>query len=163
MVGSFDDVTIEWRGKPYTIPARNMMGAIARIEDHVTMPELGRYGDRQTVPLSRLASAFASVLRFAGCQVKDEEVYSAMFEGEDVQKAVGASMQVLMTMMVPKSARDKQEANQANGEAPASAPGKPAPAASVSSPKHTSSRSAQTRVGVRHKNFGSSRPKNFTG
>jgi hypothetical protein len=102
MSSAFDDVKIEWKGRQYTIPSRNMMRAIALIEDHVTMPELQRYGERNTAPVSRLSSAFASVLRFAGAPgVRDEDVYDAMFSGGDDAAAVATSVQVLLAMMVP--------------------------------------------------------------
>lgn len=137
MSGSFDDVTLNWAGIDYTIPANKMMGAIARIEDHITLPELKNFGDRGAVPLSRLASAFASVLRYAGAKVTDEQAYSLMFEGEESQAAMAVSVNLLIAMMVPKSARGKLPTN---GEAPAE--GNSSTAATNSSRKRSSSRAA---------------------
>jgi hypothetical protein len=159
MSSAFDDVKIEWKGRQYTIPSRNMMRAIALIEDHVTMPELQRYGERNTAPVSRLSSAFASVLRFAGAPgVRDEDVYDAMFSGGDDAAAVATSVQVLLAMMVPKSARDRM--NQAPSGDPE--PGNSAPAAtSNSSEKLTSSRSV--KGGSCRRSSGKSRQKNSIG
>lgn len=159
MSGAFDDVTLIWRDREYTIPARNMMGAIARIEDHVTMPEMQRFGERGTAPISRLSAAFGSVLRFAGCQVKDEEVYSAMFEGGDAAIAVSTSIRTLLAMMVPKNARDKIM-NKTEAELEDEA-GKSQPAGMSTSRKRTNSRSGTP--GSRRRNSGISRSKNSTG
>lgn len=144
--GAFDDVTLHWLGVAYTIPANKMMGAIARIEDHVTMPELQRFGDRGTVPMVRLSSAFASVLTYVGARdVTAETVYSAMFgqTGGDAQMEVAQAIQVLLGMMVPRSARSSYFAKveEAMGEQPK---GNPIPAANASSPKPTKSRSGKS-------------------
>jgi hypothetical protein len=162
MSSAFDDVKIEWKGRQYTIPSRNMMRAIALIEDHVTMPELQRYGERNTAPVSRLSSAFASVLRFAGAPgVRDEDVYDAMFSGGDDAAAVATSVQVLLAMMVPKSARDRMHEAASKGDPE---PGNSLPAVaetSNSSEKLTSSRSV--KGGSRRRSSGKSRQKNSTG
>jgi len=143
-MGAFDDVTFQWAGVSYTIPANKMMGAIARIEDHVTMPELQRFGERGAVPLSRLAGAFASVLRYAGANVVHEDVYAAMFAGAEKQMEVAEAVSLLMAMMVPAGSRDKilkvAEEAKAAGAVP---PGNPVPAATASSKKLTKSRSGK--------------------
>lgn len=160
MKSAFDDVQIEWKGRTYTIPSRNMMRAIALIEDHVTMPELQRYGERNTAPVSRLSSAFASVLRFAGAPgVKDEDVYDAMFSGGDDAAAVATSVQVLLAMMVPKSARERMY-EKAGGDLE-SGNSAPAGVATNSSKKRTSSRSVTD--GSSRRSSGKSRRKNSTG
>lgn len=158
MSGAFDDVSFQWQGLTYTIPAGRMMGAIARIEDHVTMPELQRYGERQTIPLVRLSSAFAAVLRYAGVKVADEDVYSAMFGSAESQQDVVAAITVLMTMMVPKGARDRvqkaiEDSQKGNSE----------PTVNASSKKPSNSRSAQTPDGARQRTSGHSRRRNSTG
>ena len=65
-MGAFDDVTLNWGGRDYTIPANRMMGAIARIEDVVTLVELNAYFGRDAVPLGKISMAFGAVLRYAG-------------------------------------------------------------------------------------------------
>lgn len=157
MGGSFDDVVLTWAGIDYTIPATKMMGAIARIEDHVTLPELRNYGERGAVPLSRLASAFASVLRYAGAKLTDEDVYAEMFKGEAQQAAMAISVNILIAMMVPKSARGKLPVN-GTGEAPAEGNSSTA-ATNSSSKKPTSSRAAggKARGGAPRRSSGTSR------
>jgi hypothetical protein len=150
MSGSFDDVTLTWRGKDYPVPANRMMGAIARIEDHLTLPELGRFGDRATLPMAKVSAAFASVLVYAGAKATAEEVYEAMFSGGEQQNAIAASIVTLLSMMVPKSARDKftADADDASGNL--------LTAGTNSSRKRTSSRAAGRKRsgGVRRKNSG---------
>lgn len=142
MSGAFDDVTLTWKGRDYTIPARNMMGAIARIEDHVTMPEMQRFGERGTAPISRLSSAFAAVLRYAGAAVKDEDVYAAMFEAPEEAEVVATSIRTLLAMMVPRNAREKVLATKTESELEADA-GNSLPAGAPTSRKRSSSRSVK--------------------
>lgn len=75
----FDDVTLAWQGKEFTVPANRQLMLIARIEDALA----GDEGDqaisvlfrRNGVPHSRLAAAYGAALRYAGAQVSDEDVY----------------------------------------------------------------------------------------
>lgn len=60
-MGAFDAITLAWAGSEYAIPANRVMGAIARIEDVVTLEELGRYGERGTMPIAKLAMAWGFV------------------------------------------------------------------------------------------------------
>lgn len=101
----FEDITIEWEGKPYVIPANKVMGAISRIEDVVTLEELGRFHARGTAPLIKLCQAYGTVLRYAGAKVTDEEVYAGIFASGG-QARVLSSVSALMTMMIPPSVRN---------------------------------------------------------
>lgn len=162
MSSAFEDVTLNWKGRDYLIPARNMLRAVAIIEDHVTMPELQKFSERGAAPLARLSGAFAGVLKFAGCpDVNADAVYSAMFDGDNQASAIASAVNTLMAMMLPKSARDKF----LNGDVlttAETAPGNSQPAAeSASSRKRTSSRSGP--VGSRRQNSGKARPKKSTG
>lgn len=163
-MGAFEDVKLVWREREYTIPARNMMRAIAIIEDHVTMPELQQFAVRKTAPLSRLSSAFAGVLTFAGCpKVSAEDVYAGMFDGGDQAQAVAEAVTTLMAMMLPKSARDKLTVTgEIGGDvAPGNASAAVTSEATDSSKKRSSSRSGQ--VGSRRRNSGNARRKKSIG
>jgi hypothetical protein len=102
MSGVFQDVRLEWHGKPLTIPARKIMGAIAVIERHITLKELGSAArDRETVPLAALASAWAAVLNYAGAEeVSNEEIYRDMLGGGTGNTIIPA-IEGLMAMMIP--------------------------------------------------------------
>lgn len=125
-MGIFDDVKIGWKDKDYVIPAKQVLGAIARIEECITLPELAAFAKRGTAPLVRLSQAYGSVLRYAGADVSDEEVYEGIFASGDQQTAIVLSVQHLIEMMVPPSERLK-----------AAAPGKSRKAAASSSRKRT--------------------------
>jgi hypothetical protein len=104
----FDDIRLNWKGQDYVIPSDAMLGAIARIEQHITMVELQDYTERGTAPLARLSQAYGAVLRFAGAKVADDEVYAGIYRGgEETRKAV-LSLQVLLHMMLPASAMRKE-------------------------------------------------------
>lgn len=103
----FEDIHLSWGGKNYLIRSNRVMGAIARIEDVLTIPDLKRYLDRNDAPLAKIAMAFGSVLRYAGAKVEDDEVYQSMLmDGEQASVATTA-IEVLLMMMVPKSAIEK--------------------------------------------------------
>ena len=111
----FDDVRLSWAGKPYLIPAHRVLGAIARIEEVVTLQELSAYAARGTAPMAIIAKAYAAVLEYAGASVTAEEVYAGMFDpaagGE-----VGAAVSGLLGMMIPP--KRLQETGTARGNVP---------------------------------------------
>jgi hypothetical protein len=109
-MGVFSDIELVWAGNVHTIRSHKVMGAIARIEDIITMPELRAFAGRGTAPVAKLCSAYATVLRYAGARVTDEEVYEVAFSGEQEQEAVIHGVLNLMKMMVPASARARLEA-----------------------------------------------------
>lgn len=123
----FQDLKLEWDGKPYQIPARKMMETIAGVEEHITLKELfTAASQRGTIQLVRLARAWATVLRSAGAKVTDEEVYSGMFGAKGAgQQAVQDAITHLLMMMIPpdklkewQSAAEEAEASeQVEGEA----------------------------------------------
>tara|TARA_R110000868_G_scaffold32425_3_gene117958 strand:- start:1261 stop:1656 length:396 start_codon:yes stop_codon:yes gene_type:complete len=124
MTAVFDDVTFEWAGNNYTIPARRLLGAIARVEGVVTIAELMQTQvARGTVKLAVLAQAFGEVLRYAGAKVTDDEVYVGLFASPANGGAGNAqgALAALVTLMVPPSVRSAAAAD----EEPATAQGKP--------------------------------------
>ena len=104
MSSKFKPITLAWRGKKLTIAANRVMGAIARIEDYVTIVELQHYAAKKTLPMAKLAEAFAAVIEYAGGQVTAEEVYQDMFATGEAQQNAMAAINALMVMMVPPEA-----------------------------------------------------------
>lgn len=105
-MNKFKPVSLTWQGNTYTIAPDRMMGAIGRIEDFITLVEIERYTQQsRTLPMAKLASAFAAVLTYAGAAgVTAEDVYAAMFStkaNDDGQAAAMSAVMVLLTMMVP--------------------------------------------------------------
>lgn len=114
MAGEFDDVTLTWGGVNYMIPSNRMMLAIARIEDHVSLEDLD-VSASQRPKRAKVAMAFASVLRFAGANVTDEQVYAGMFDKATAASSI-AALQTLAMMMIPKSALEEATKRIAAGE-----------------------------------------------
>ena len=107
----FEDVTLTWKGQDYTIESTKIMGAIAKIEEVITLKELGEYAQKGDAPMAKLAMAFASVLRYSGAKVGDDEVYAGLFSGES-GASVMESLSSLLTMMIPPSAlQSKKQGN----------------------------------------------------
>jgi hypothetical protein len=104
-MGVFDDIHLNWQGSDYVIPANKVMGAIARIEDVITLTEIYEASQQRSVKFSRVSSAYAAVLRFAGATVTDEEVYAGMFAGQSAAAAVRDALTGLLSMMIPPSAK----------------------------------------------------------
>lgn len=100
---TFEDVRIGWNSNTYVVPADRVMGAIAAIEEVVTLKELAEYAQRQTMPMAKLSMAYGSLLRYAGANVRDEEVYRAMYGGDS--GPIVSSIQTLLFLMVPVDLR----------------------------------------------------------
>lgn len=105
----FNPTTLVWNEKEYLIPANRMMGAIASIEEHITLNELHETSQRRnTIKLASLAGAYAAALQYAGAKVSQEDVYKGIF----AQGGVGSSfiieaVQTLILMMVPPTSVTK--------------------------------------------------------
>jgi len=98
----FEEVVLTWNGTEYRIEPTKVMGAIAKVEEIITLKELGEYAQKGDAPMAKLAMAFGSVLRYAGARVGDDEVYAGMFGGAN-QTSASTSISNLLTMMIPPS------------------------------------------------------------
>ena len=117
-MGVFDDIRLNWQGTDYVIPANKVMGAIARIEDIITLTELIRMSQQGKVKFASIASAYAAVLRYAGVQVSDEQVYLGLFK-DNTAAVVNAALAGLLQMMLPPDSASQKDAPQGNAETPA--------------------------------------------
>jgi len=109
--GVFRDLELEWQGVVYSIPANRIMGAIARIEEVVTLPELQAYAQRGTAPVAKLSMAFGSVLRYAGADISDDEVYAAaLAENAEESGGVLTAVMNVMQIMIPPDVLKNQSA-----------------------------------------------------
>jgi len=124
----FDDWTLEWEEKQYTIPANRILGAIGTAEEFITLPELAAAAETGKIKFSKVACAYGAVLRYAGARVTDEDVYGGMFRvGDNKKQSVIVALQGLLGLMMPK------DFHPGNGWTP---PAEPA-AGKKSSRKHT--------------------------
>jgi hypothetical protein len=109
-MSAFDDIKLGWRGETHVIPARMSLEAIARIEEIITLEELANAAARGAKPSLRLSRAFASVLRFAGAHVTDEEVYTDLFgSGMEILLRTQNLATTLQVIMVPPQIRKRLE------------------------------------------------------
>lgn len=92
-----------WDGRKLTVPADRMLATIARVEDIITLGELSAYFTTGRLPLAKLSQAFGVVLRQAGANVEDDDVYDGMFraKGAEVRRRATEAISMLMSMMVP--------------------------------------------------------------
>lgn len=109
----FEDIVLKWgpkkedgRQPEYRIPSNRVMMAIAVVEEHVTLAELGSIMRTGRVQMAKLAGAYAAILRFAGADVTQEQVYAQLFADTNnglSSQAISSIVTGLLMMMMPKS------------------------------------------------------------
>lgn len=114
----FDDVTFEWGGEKYTVPANRQLMLIAKVESALC----GDTG-RQAVdlllqpsgpPHAHLAMAFEAALRYAGATVEDGEVYLAIMQdfangSADAVMKINTATLTLLSVVAPPIGRAMRE------------------------------------------------------
>lgn len=95
----FKDVTLFYEDAEYTIKSKDMMKVICEIEEVITLSELIDGGNK--VKIAKLACAYGTVLRFAGCRVTDEEIYQKNFSAEAKVDIMNCVTGLLMLMVPP--------------------------------------------------------------
>ena len=141
MPSIFQEVTLRWGDKDYVVPPDRVMRAIALIEDHVTINQLSEATSGGKMPLVKISAAYAVVLRYAGANVSDEDVYDGMFNGAgQMHVKMMSAIAGLMGLMIPPGKIVELSKKE---DAGAAAPGKEKPTAGGSSSKHTRSPSAR--------------------
>lgn len=107
----FKDITLTWAGRDWTIPANRMLAAICVIEDSITIGELSQAMREQRVPAAKVATAYRSLLRFAGANVDAEDVYRAMYSADPSSLSIyDASLALINVMIPPGSGKASQDA-----------------------------------------------------
>jgi hypothetical protein len=101
----FQDVCITWKGADYTIKSDRVMGAIAVIEDHVTIDKV--LGGSPS--FSKMAGAFAALLRYAGAKASAEEVYASYLSDGSAESAAQI-ITTLQILMIPPGLIEKEQA-----------------------------------------------------
>lgn len=96
----FQAVSVSWQGQTFTVPANRVLGAIASVEGVITLHELQAFAQRGTAPTALIAQAFGALLRYAGANCTDEEVYAGMFTSGNTASVL-ESVMTLLRLMVP--------------------------------------------------------------
>jgi hypothetical protein len=113
----FQAVTLNWEGRDYVVPADRVFGAIGVVEDVVTFPELVQGLQLGRPNMSKLARAYGALLRYAGANVTDEEIFAGMFVVSELQKNITTAINTLMVLMTPPSAMLSGEPASGNAQA----------------------------------------------
>lgn len=107
-MAGFDDVTLEWGGQGYRIPAREVLRVVCLVEDALIL-----HPDENAIdvllrkrPPARIARAFEVALRAAGAPVAEGEVHlemmQALAEGSpDAFRATMEAVLALLALMAP--------------------------------------------------------------
>jgi hypothetical protein len=99
----FAPVELMWADQTYVILPDRILGAVAVVEEHLTMAELAQEAQSGRMRLARLSRAFGALLRYAGARITDDEVYTGLFEGDPiaVRERIIMGVNTLMALMVP--------------------------------------------------------------
>lgn len=94
----FDAIKLSWKGVEYTVDTDDsIMKMLSQIEEVLT---LGEITGGKPPPMAKMAMAYATALRFAGCYVKDADVYASMF-GKGNAEFIAEAVTGLLSMMIP--------------------------------------------------------------
>jgi len=101
----FDEIKLAWGGRDYVIAPNRVLGAIAAVEEHITMVELMRHVVAGTTPVARLAFAHTALLNYAGVQVGSDEVYEWLIGDPNELMRLSDCLNTILAMMMPPSVR----------------------------------------------------------
>lgn len=119
-MSGFEDVTLEWSGEKYTIPANRQLMLIATVEAAL----VGNTG-KQAIelllqpngpPHAHLAMAFEAALRYAGAQIAEGEVYLSVMKdlangsGDGIAKLNAATIAMLSIISPPIGSAMREDA-----------------------------------------------------
>ena len=99
----FQKIDLSWNGKDFSVPADRVMGAICAVEEVSTYSDLFVMLNGKP-SLSKLARAYGVLLRYAGAQVDDEEIYNGLFTPGEMAKKVSTAINTLLGIMTPPNA-----------------------------------------------------------
>jgi len=100
------DFTLPWRDETKIITAKRIVGAVAVVESHITVFDLcDSIATCKFPPVSTLTRAYFALLRYAGFNVTDTDVYEWLLsDGANLQN-VTECLNTLMELMIPESVR----------------------------------------------------------
>jgi len=132
---AFEDVKLSWSGKDYVLPADAMLRTIAQVEDIMPLGSLYQAMFRKTLPIAKLSMCYGIMLRAAGVEVSDDEVYEGLFEdaGRSMQAKAMQAIALLQALMIPPAALRKEEDKPAKGVRATGSRAASSPSASSSS------------------------------
>lgn len=99
MPSVFEDVTLIYKGEEFKVPSDKVMPLIEIIESQLPIEELAKISDSY-IPRTKISKAYARALNYAGCNVKQEDIYASFFSGESIEN-ITSVINGLMQLMIP--------------------------------------------------------------
>jgi hypothetical protein len=118
----FQDWRIEWNGEEIVVPSHRMMGLVHTVETvippiklSVMMSDLAR--DPTSIRPALISQVLSAVLRYAGKEVSEEEVYNGLFGRADKVYATAVTIAALIDGITPESVRREMAKDAPQGNA----------------------------------------------
>lgn len=102
----FEPIELTWQNRKFVITPSRALRAIARVEDIITLQQLSK---ADQVPFAKLALAYHSLLKFAGADVSEEDVYEALWDATGDGRNAATMVNALLSMMLPPKVRKALE------------------------------------------------------
>lgn len=106
MSSIFNEVTLSWGGRDYTI--KPTMDLVNRIENKHSLARLAYRMGQGDTPLSHVAGVLGILLRSAGAKVDDGEIYTELMTGDS--ESIQAMCSTVLVAVFPKTASGNDEA-----------------------------------------------------
>lgn len=161
MPNVFDSFKFKWEGAEYEVPSDRIFGAIARVEEHVSLGELYAMIDNyRAVKNTQLAAAYSALLGYVGKPTSRESIYAVIFPADSDARvntinAITGLLQLMIPDKVKKDAVAAAEKQLSSGQEPKNG-NRRVRRAAASSSKRRSKR--HTVGGSSPKNSGDSTP-----
>ncbi len=104
-ISIFQEVSLAWAGKEYSVKPNQVMELVERIEDFVTLEELNGTGLKRV----KIAKAFHAALNFAGASASLESVYNSLFDAHAAINSVAVVKGLLCLMIPPEHLRESDD------------------------------------------------------
>jgi hypothetical protein len=117
----FEDFRIEWDGDEIVVPSNRMMGLVHTVETIIPplklsgmMADLAR--DPTCIKPAMISQVLSAVLRYAGKNISDEEVYNGLFGKGDAVYAMAVTIAALIEGITPESVKREMAKEPAPGK-----------------------------------------------
>jgi hypothetical protein len=98
----FNPIKMAWHGKDITVPANQVLGAIAVVEEVIPMDQVAAIVfNRTRINVAKISQAYGALLRYAGQEVSDEDVFIAMFDSSEKLEQAREAMKALALIVMP--------------------------------------------------------------
>lgn len=114
----FRDITINWKGKEYTlVPSMRLMRSIEMGD--ISFTDIAVRTSQGRPPISHIAFVLAKMLQAAGGKATDDEVYEELVTGSEAE--ITSLITLVLTAFSPAEKSSKNHAAQTEGQSKARA------------------------------------------